>query len=1271
MVSLPTDIATALTPEQRDALFDTLVTFPRYLKVRGSEYARGGSVSDLTFDSDVISADVKGSRLYQTRWRWAETAWAPLCSCPSAPWCKHAFALGLLVAGASRRDGLQKRDALDESLPVEWRPGGPSAASGTASQRDPLTRLREGPPYERHHAALDLLREMGLDAFVLPGAGLHDLVAEPDPDLRCHHLARAIAAADHGRVHPLLAPYFDRADLVLQLEERQRREVLHSLDRWSRSSGEQPRRLRLLLGLIAHPDGSVSVTLQPRLTSGRLLDAPRTGQQLETLAAELRRDPGLLSPPQARLLRMLIGGEFRFAFTSSTEPHELNGPQLDVLLDRAIDSPFVVWGEALAAELASRCGLKSGDRLEVHEESLALRPECVRVEGELQLRLSLVWPDGRSRPFSEVVRVPGERTELGYRTSVVLAAGAFHRVHEEPPPEVVRVLSERDGLPLRREDREVLEHLAERFSSVREAIRPFTRIHHALPVVCLDLRDSDWLQFRVFAHAGAGDWDPTKGLASGEVLFEWTPLGGWERIPDVAVLAESGALDAPEVPEASAEDSVADGDDGLGPALMDASSLAEVAPLPAFPVTDDPWLEQPDLERLRGLSEWLGPLPLLSAGKRAPGGSAPPEHDVMIGAWLRVSARTAEVLLRSWNSRPPGVRWFGNRAARRLLDGARVVRPSVKVASSGIDWFEVSADWEAEGLTLTQQDLARLRSSREPLVKLASGWVRREIAQAADAAAETLADMGVEMGAGTQRVTVWQLAQASEASLAALERMGVGEDAVAQLRQLRSRVTQFEGLPQLPPPAGLQATLRPYQQEGFEYLTWTTSTGLGAVLADDMGLGKTVQALAWIEHLRATTPNAAPTLVVCPASVVHNWVREAARFTPGLRVLALEGASRHELRRGIGEYDLLITNYTLLRRDAEYWRELPLRAAILDEAQHIKNPAAAVTKAALSLQTQHRLALTGTPLENRALDLWSILSFVNPGYLGSRTAFVARYDGPEAPPYTRRLLAAKLRPVMLRRLKSQVAQDLPPRIEERIDCELTPGQRKLYLSELTRARGLVRSLHEGPGGLQEKRFEVLASLTRLRQICCHPALAGGKRALGSGKFTELFELLEELLAEGHKVLVFSQFVECLKLLREELVERSIPLHWLTGETTGRGDVVDAFERDERPCVFLLSLKAGGTGLNLTAASHVVLFDPWWNPAVEAQAIDRTHRIGQKSTVIAFRMLTAGTVEERIFELQQRKADLARDILGEETFARRLTADDLEQLLRDEPVESPA
>jgi len=255
--------------------------------------------------------------------------------------------------------------------------------------------------------------------------------------------------------------------------------------------------------------------------------------------------------------------------------------------------------------------------------------------------------------------------------------------------------------------------------------------------------------------------------------------------------------------------------------------------------------------------------------------------------------------------------------------------------------------------------------------------------------------------------------------------------------------------------------------------------------------------------------------------------------------------------------------------------------------------------------------------------------------------------------------------VLLRRLKQEVAQDLPERIEELLDCELTGGQRQLYVAELTRARRQVDRLAAGAGGVKQHKIEILAALTRLRQICCHPALVGGRAEIGSGKFDALFELLEPLLAEGHKVLVFSQFVECLKLLEQAMKRRRVGYHVLTGATVLRERVVRAFTDDPQPCVFLISLRAGGTGLNLTAASYVVLFDPWWNPAVEAQAIDRTHRIGQKRTVIAYRMLTEGTIEERIWELQQRKAALARDVLGEDGFARALTRDDLQYLLAEE------
>jgi SNF2 family DNA or RNA helicase len=290
------------------------------------------------------------------------------------------------------------------------------------------------------------------------------------------------------------------------------------------------------------------------------------------------------------------------------------------------------------------------------------------------------------------------------------------------------------------------------------------------------------------------------------------------------------------------------------------------------------------------------------------------------------------------------------------------------------------------------------------------------------------------------------------------------------------------------------------------------------------------------------------------------------------------------------------------------------------------------------------------------------MQFVNPGYLGRRAAFAARYDRPDAPSHVRRLLAARLRPVMIRRLKEQVAPELPDRIEERRECELTPGQRRLYLAELMRGRATVERLKASPHGVMGHKFEILAALTRLRQVCCHPTLVGGRAGLGSGKFDALFEILETLRAEGRKVLVFSQFVECLKLLAAEMKTRWITYHMLTGATTRREAVVTAFETDPEPCVFLISLKAGGAGLNLTAASYVVLFDPWWNPAVEAQAIDRTHRIGQTRTVIAYRMLAAGTIEEKIWELQERKAALVADVLGEDGFARDLTQKDLDFLL---------
>ena len=445
---------------------------------------------------------------------------------------------------------------------------------------------------------------------------------------------------------------------------------------------------------------------------------------------------------------------------------------------------------------------------------------------------------------------------------------------------------------------------------------------------------------------------------------------------------------------------------------------------------------------------------------------------------------------------------------------------------------------------------------------------------------------------------------------------------------------------------------------------------LGGVLADDMGLGKTLQTLSWLAWLRgqnARKPK--PALVICPASVLHNWRRESNRFTPHLKVLVLEsGAARHNLRKQIPQHDLIVTNYALLRRDLEALQKFEFRAIILDEAQFIKNPSAQVTQSVKQLRADQRLALTGTPLENRLLDLWSIVDFIQPGYLGSQNHFNETYEprgGEDAAwgqKIARRRLAARLRPLMLRRLKRQVAQDLPDRIEERRDCELGESQRKLYLAELRRSRDKVMQTM-AEKGVAKSKIHVLAALTRLRQICCHPDLVGNESA--SGKTQTLFELLEPLLDEGQKVLVFSQFVQMLQILEKECQQRQIPTHILTGETKARQEVVNAFQNDSNAAVFLLSLRAAGTGLNLTTASYVVLYDPWWNPAVEAQAVDRSHRIGQTRTVNAYRLIAPGTVEEKIWELQQRKAQTISDVLGEEGFARSLSKDDLEYLFSED------
>jgi len=416
------------------------------------------------------------------------------------------------------------------------------------------------------------------------------------------------------------------------------------------------------------------------------------------------------------------------------------------------------------------------------------------------------------------------------------------------------------------------------------------------------------------------------------------------------------------------------------------------------------------------------------------------------------------------------------------------------------------------------------------------------------------------------------------------------------------------------------------------------------------------------EAAEPAAPGPPPCLVVCPKSVMDNWRAEAERFAPGLRIKSWPAGELEGLREQLDTADVHVLNYSQLRLLGEGLAPVRWLAVVLDEGQYIKNPNSQTAQVARSLKAQYRLVLSGTPIENRLLDLWSLMAFTMPGVLSSRAQFARLYDA-KGDPLARRRLAARVRPFLLRRTKTQVAKDLPDRIEEDLFCEIEGEQKALYRAELKAAQQLLLSI-KTQKELAQQQFHFLTSLLRLRQICCHPRLVRPESSAVSAKTEALLEQLEPLMEEGQKVLVFSQFVQMLDLLRPALEQRQWPVFYLAGQTENRGELVKDFQNAEGPGVFLISLKAGGFGLNLTAASYVVLFDPWWNPAVENQAIDRTHRIGQVNKVIAYRLLIKDSIEEKIRELQRHKKALVEDVLGEEKFAQSLTIEDLRFLLAD-------
>jgi superfamily II DNA or RNA helicase len=472
--------------------------------------------------------------------------------------------------------------------------------------------------------------------------------------------------------------------------------------------------------------------------------------------------------------------------------------------------------------------------------------------------------------------------------------------------------------------------------------------------------------------------------------------------------------------------------------------------------------------------------------------------------------------------------------------------------------------------------------------------------------------------------------------------------------------------------SALVAQLRPYQMAGVAWLASLAQRDAHGLLADDMGLGKTLQALAFAAWLRATESGPAPALVVCPTSLVANWLREAARFTPHLRALDFTGPDRAARRGEIAGADLVVTSYAILRRDIEFLRTLDFGLVVLDEAQHIKNRGSQNAQGAKMLRARRRLILTGTPLENSVLDLWSLFDFLVPGYLGAASDFRERYESPlahgEAPKPMARL-RQRVRPFFLRRTKEEVLPELPPKLEHATLCELTGEQREVYRALLAQGRREVFE-NSGKQGAGRERIAMLSTLLRLRQVCCHldllPRDDAKPRAWRepSAKLDRAFELIDEAIDGGHRVLLFSQFVEMLHLLRDEARRREIAFCYLDGQTADRQGEIDRFQADAGVPLFLISLKAGGTGLNLTGADTVIHFDPWWNPAVEDQATARAHRLGQQRAVQAYKLIAAGTVEEKIQALQQRKRALFDASLSDEAFVTGLSGEEMEQLLAD-------
>jgi SNF2 family DNA or RNA helicase len=589
---------------------------------------------------------------------------------------------------------------------------------------------------------------------------------------------------------------------------------------------------------------------------------------------------------------------------------------------------------------------------------------------------------------------------------------------------------------------------------------------------------------------------------------------------------------------------------------------------------------------------------------------------------------------------------------KKYFVGKAIIEVEVK---ENIDWFDIHARIKFGEFEIPFKELRKLILKKKVEFKLPNG----EIAIIPEAWLTKYADLfALSETEGDKEKPVLR-----KHHLNLVKELEEGNLAKVHLSEKLRSLSSFSGIKNYSLPESFKGELRPYQKAGYNWLRFLNEYRLGGCLADDMGLGKTVQTLAMLAAEKEAGHGTS--LLVMPTSLIYNWEMEAAKFAPDLRVLNYTGTQRNKEIKRFENYDIVLTSYGITRLDVDLLQNFYFNYIILDESQVIKNPSSNIAKAVRELKSRYKLVLTGTPLENTTMDLWSQISFINPGLVGTQSYFRQEFQVPiekKGDESKSKKLNAIIKPFILRRHKSQVATELPEKVENVQYSVMTPEQEKKYEETKSYYRGKILDLIDKEG-MGNSRFMILEGLTKLRQLANHPKLIEPSYSGDSGKMEDITHMLENAMSEGHKVLVFSQFVKHLALVQHFLKSKKIDYAYLDGASIDRKEQVDRFNKDPKIKAFLISIKAGGLGLNLTEADYVFILDPWWNPAVEAQAIDRAHRIGQKKKVFTYKFITRNTVEEKILMLQQKKLRLTNElIVTEESIMKQLTRDDISQML---------